>query len=171
MVFLTVKLLLGALIITHWTISIEIPKVIYQEGREYYDQGLAEYRKTAEERNLTLAFNLLREACERTDYTIPTFVNDYAFTLRTAKVKVEADLVVSILERGIAAQLELLERVTSTNTTLSNYLVFDHKHEILLYAAHLINYYDAIHEHMGLGWEELGFVVRCFLLLMMCVIF
>lgn len=167
MVLPTIKVLLGTVILTRWSVSISISKVIYEKGREHYQQGLAEYRKTGNERNISLAFLLLQEACVRTDYTIPTFVHDYAFALRTGttKEKVDAELVVvSVLERGIVAQLDLLERLTSTNTTSYNSGIFDHKREISLYAVHLIDFYDVIHKHTGLGWEELGFVVSYFTL-------
>ena len=159
MVLSAIKVLLGTVILTHWSVSISVSKAVYDHGREHYQKGLAEYRKTGIERNISLAFLLLQKACVRTDYTIPTFVHDYAFALRTTKEKVDAELVVSVLERGIVAQIDLLERLTSTNTTSYNSWIFDHKHEISLYAVHLIDFYDAIHKHTGLGWEELGFVV------------
>ena len=165
MVLPTIKVLLGTLILTHRSFSISVSKAVYDHGRQHYQQGLAEYRKTHDERNISLAFHLLLEACERTDYTIPTFVHDYAFALRNAEEDIDADMVVSVLEHGIVAQLDLLERITSTNITSYNSWIFDHKHEISLYAVHLIDYYDAIHKHTGLGWEELVFVVRYFLLL------
>ena len=155
-----VKVLLAASIVSHWSVSISVSKAVYQKGREYYQQGLAEYRKTGDDKNISHVFNLLQEACEQTNYTIPTFVHDYAFALHTAR-DVDPDVVISVIEHGIIAQLDLWEQASNiNNVTAYNSAVFDHKHEILLYAKHLIDVYDVIHEHMGLGWEELGLVVR-----------
>ena len=160
MVVLALKVLLGAILVSNSLSAISVSRAVYEQGRKYYQQGLAEYRKSSNKRNVTLACIRLLEACERTNYTIPTFVHDYAYALRSAEEHMDADVVVTVLEHGIVAQLDLVEQVTTTNATSYNSLLFDHKHEISLYAVHLIDFYDVIHEHTGLGWEELGFVVR-----------
>ena len=157
MALMAVKVLLGASIVTRWCFSIHVSKAVYEQGLEYYQQGLAEYRKS--DNNFSLAFILLREACERTNYSFP-IVHDYAFSLHAVKEHVENDVAVTALEQGIVAQLDLLEQATYINATSYNSMIFDHKREISLYANHLIDVYDAMHEHTGLGWEELGLVVR-----------
>jgi hypothetical protein len=146
---------------------VDMKKAYYQFGSDSYLAGTAEYRKV--DGNIDEAIRHLKESCERTDYTIPHFVHDYAHVFATPRRDnnhTDTEAAVTILERGIVAQMDLLEalygRTTHYRTAMST-----HKKEARGLADHLIEVYDKVYTSDGTVdtsqryiWHGLGLVVQ-----------
>ena len=84
--------------------STDLKKAFFQRGMVDYNLGLAIVQ--AANGNVSDALAHFRAANEATDYTVPIFVHDYGLLLNQTG---HVDDAVTVLERGIVAQLDVLE--------------------------------------------------------------